>query len=142
MNTWTRGDFAISTDPARLDLRVIHAFLQGSYWASGISYETVERSVEGSLPFGLYDGVRQIGFARVVTDKATFAYLADVFVDERYRGRGLGAWLVSTVLSHPDLQGLRRWFLLTRDAHGLYRKFGFDALRNPNSAMERRASEI
>jgi len=139
---WVRGAFAISTEESRLDIALIHAYLKSSYWAADIPYEVVQRSVNGSLPFGVYRGASQIGFARVITDRATFAYLADVFIDERYQGQGLGEWLVATVLGHPDLQGLRRWLLMTRDAHGLYRKFGFDDLRNPTSVMERHDPDI
>ena len=123
---WTRGGYTISCDQARLDLEVIYAFLSGeSYWAQGRSRERVERSVANSLPFGLYKGEAQVGFARVVTDYATFAWLADVFVLDSERGRGLGLWLVETVMSHPRLRGVRRWLLATRDAQGLYRRFGF-----------------
>lgn len=123
---WTRGDYAISCDPARLDLEVIHDFLSGeSYWAQGRSRERVERSVANSLSFGLYKGGAQVGFARVVTDYATFAWLADVFVLDSERGRGLGVWLVETIVSHPQLEGMRRWLLATRDAQELYRRFGF-----------------
>lgn len=134
---WRRDEFIISTDPERLDVRTIHAVLTESYWAKGISFDVVKRSIEHSLPFGLYRGAEQIGFARAVTDRATFAYLADVFVIDAYRGRGLGTWLMETIVSHPELQGLRRWVLLTRDAHGLYRKFGFDALNHPDRYMDR-----
>ena len=118
--------FEISTDPARLDLDYLHAFLSESYWSPGIPRETVARAVANSLCFGLYapDGA-PAGFARVVSDHATFAYLADVFVDAAHRGRGLGVWLVETVLAHPELQGLRRWALATADAHALYARFGF-----------------
>ena len=123
---WRRGEYAISTDRARLDLAFIHEFLSTqSYWAQGREVETVRRAVENSLPFGLYRDTRQIGFARVVTDYATFAWLADVFVLDEFRGQGLGVWLVETVLAHPGLQHLRRWTLGTRDAHELYRRFGF-----------------
>lgn len=139
---WRRGGLTISTDPARLDLAVVHGFLTESYWAKGIPIETVRRSIEASLPFGLYRGPRQIGFARVVTDFATFAYLADVFVLPEARGEGLGTWLVETVVSHPRLQGLRRWVLLTADAHGLYRKFGFRELAEPQRYMEIRTTNV
>ena len=126
---WTRGDYAISCDPARLDLEVVYGFLSGeSYWARGRSRERVERSIANSLPFGLYRGGSQVGFARVVTDYATFAWLADVFVLDSERGRGLGLWLVETIMSHPQLQGMRRWLLATRDAQELYRRFGFKDL--------------
>jgi GNAT superfamily N-acetyltransferase len=119
--------YTISTDRSRLDLRRVHRFLSTeAYWSPGVAFETVERSVAGSLPFGVYapDG-SQVGFARVVTDYATFAWLADVYIEEEHRGRGLGKRLVSEVLGHRDLVGLRRWLLATADAHGLYRRFGF-----------------
>jgi GNAT superfamily N-acetyltransferase len=122
---WTRGDYTISTDRSRLDLDVIHGFLTRSYWAEGRSRERVARSVEHSLPFGLYHPSGQVGFARVVTDHVVIAYLADVFVLEPHRGRGLGKWLVESVLGVPELRRLRRWLLGTRDAHDLYRRFGF-----------------
>lgn len=133
---WTRGEFEVSTDPTRIDLEVVHGYLSKSYWARGIPIEIVRRSIEGALPFGVYDGPRQVGFARVITDRATFAYLADVFVLEEYRGRGLGKWLVECIMAHPDLRGLRRWLLATRDAHGLYRQFGFEPLERPESIMQ------
>jgi GNAT superfamily N-acetyltransferase len=133
---WTRGDLVISTDPAKLDRRTIHRFLAGSYWAEGIPLSVVDRSIQHSLAFGLYDGAAQVGFARVITDRATFAYLADVFVLESHRGRGLARWLMEAIRSHPDLQGLRRWVLATRDAHGLYARFGFRSLEDPARYME------
>jgi GNAT superfamily N-acetyltransferase len=133
---WTRGAFSISTDPERLDRALIHEFLGGSYWARGIDRDTVDRSIEGALCFGLYAGAVQVGFARVITDRATFAYLADVFVLDSHRGQGLGVWLMEAVRAHPDLQGLRRWILMTRDAHGLYEKFGFRRIEDPNRCME------
>ncbi|HEY3122302.1 MAG TPA: GNAT family N-acetyltransferase [Vicinamibacteria bacterium] len=132
-----RGRFLVSTDPARLDLEAIHAYLSRSYWAAGRPREVIARSIEGSLCFGLYDGERQIGFARAITDRATFAYLADVYVLEDHRGQGLGVWLMECVFAHPDLQDLRRFTLVTRDAHDLYRKFGFEPLRQPEGYMER-----
>lgn len=133
-----RDGFTISTDPARLDLDVIHAFLIHSYWAEGIPRGVVTRGIEHSLNFGLYapDGA-QIGFARAITDRATFAYLGDVFVLEKWRGRGLGLWLVECVLAHPDLQGLRRWMLVTRDAHGIYERFGFETIEDARRLMAR-----
>jgi GNAT superfamily N-acetyltransferase len=134
---WRREPYEISTDPARIDLDVVHGYLAGeSYWAPGIPREVVRRSIAHALPFGLYAPAGQVGFARVVTDRATFAYLGDVFVLPAHRGRGLGVWLVSTVLAHPDLQGLRRWHLATRDAHGLYARFGFTAC-DPAVSMDR-----
>jgi len=135
-NEWRRDGYVISTDPGRLDLELVHRFLTQSYWSPGIPFETVSRMIAHSLPFGLYHGQRQIGFARAITDRATFAYLADVFVLEEFRGRKLGEWLVQVVVSHPELQGLRRWVLLTRDAHSLYRKFGFTDIHQPGRYME------
>lgn len=136
MNEWRRGDLAISTDPSRLDRSLIACFLAGSYWAKGIPQEVVDRSIEGSLCFGLYRGQTQLGFARVITDYATFAYLADVFVVETSRGEGLGVWMMEVIMSQPRLQNLRRWMLATRDAHGLYEKFGWRSLENPERMME------
>jgi len=122
---WARGEYTISTDRRRLDLDVIHGFLVRSYWAEGRTRERVAESIECSLPFGLYHREQQVGFARVLTDYVVLAFLADVFVLEPHRGRGLGAWLVETVTSLPELGAIRRWLLGTRDAHDLYRKFGF-----------------
>lgn len=133
---YQRARFLVSTDPSLLDLVAIHHFLTHCYWAQGISKKLVERSINGSLCFGLYDGRTQIGFARVITDRATFAYLADVYVLEQYRGQGLGTWMMECVMAHPELQGLRRWCLLTRDAHGLYRKLGFTSPKDPGRYME------
>ena len=133
---WRRGEFVISTDRTRLDLDLIHRFLAASYWAPGIPRAVVERSIAHSLPFGLYRGTEQVGFARAVSDFATFAWLGDVFVVGAFRGRGLGDWLVETVIAHPDLHGLRRWHLMTRDAHRLYRKHGFSPLAAPDRHME------
>ena len=128
-NEWHKGEFTISDDRARLDVGLIHEFLSTqSYWARGRRIEVVRRALENSLPFGLYKGERQVGFARAVTDYATFAWLADVFVLGEFRGHGLGVWLAETAFSHPELQGLRRWVLATRDAHELYRRFGFKAV--------------
>ena len=137
-HTWTHsgGEFEITTDPARIDVAAVHRFLTASYWAQGIPEETVRKSIEHSLCFGIYRGPRQVGFARVITDYATFAYLADVFVLEGFRGRGLGVWLMECIMAHPELEGLRRWSLVTRDAHGLYRKFGFRELAAPERWME------
>ena len=134
---WKRGDYTISCDVERLDLGVVHKFLRTSYWAKDVSEEAVRRSIEHSLCFGVYDHESQVGFARVITDRATFAYLADVFILEQHRGHGLGAWLIETIVSHPELSGLRRWILVTRDAHDLYRKYGFRELRSPEWFMER-----
>jgi GNAT superfamily N-acetyltransferase len=135
---WTRGEFVISTDRSRVDVEAVHRFLStDSYWSPGIPLEVVRRAIENSLPFGLYRGRELVGFARVTTDFATFAYLADVFVLDAVRGRGLGKWLVETLVAHPDLQGLRRWMLATRDAHGLYAQHGFSPLKAPERFMER-----
>ena len=130
------GPITVDLDPARLDLAVVHGFLAESYWAKGIPLETVRRSIRNSLCFGLYEAENQIGFARVVSDRATFAYLADVFVLESHRGRGLGKLLMGAVVAHPDLQGLRRWMLATRDAHGLYAQYGFTPLPVPERFMQ------
>lgn len=137
-----RGDYLISTDRARLDTNLIHDYLSNSsYWAVGRSIETVRRSIEHSLCFGLYKGDEQIGFARVVTDYATFAWVADVFILDPFRGLGLGKWLVEVMLTHRELQGFRRWTLATKDAHGLYHQFGFTELKRPERWMERRDPE-
>jgi GNAT superfamily N-acetyltransferase len=126
----------VSTDKSKLDLALIHEFLSRSYWAEGIPLELVKRSIEHSLCFGVYDPSQQIGFARVVSDFATFAYLADVFILESFRGRGLAKLLMREIMSHPELQGLRRFMLATRDAHELYGQFGFAALARPDYQME------
>jgi GNAT superfamily N-acetyltransferase len=132
-----RGEFLVSTDPARLDLDVVHNFLTNCYWAKGIPRETVARSIEHSLCFGIYDGSSaQVGFARVVSDFATVAYLGDVFVLESHRGRGLSKFMMQCIMQHPALQGFRRWILLTRDAHGLYERFGFTPLKSADMYME------
>jgi N-acetylglutamate synthase-like GNAT family acetyltransferase len=134
----TRGEYTISTDPQRLDMDVIYAFLHNdSYWRKGVARSIVEKSVRNSLCFGVYHHESQVGFCRVVTDYATFGWLADVFILPAYRGRGLSKWLVETVVSHPDLQGLRRMILATRDAHGLYAKYGFKVVDNSDRYMER-----
>jgi GNAT superfamily N-acetyltransferase len=129
--------FTIDTDKARLQWETIHRFLSESYWAKGLPLDVLRRAIEGSLCFGVYDGDDQVGFARVISDYATFAYLADVFVLESHRGRGLAGRLMNAVVSHPQLQGLRRWVLATRDAHGLYAKFGFAPIAAPDRFMER-----
>lgn len=125
----TKDDLLISDDPALLDIAVIHDYLSGqSYWAEHVPREIVEKSIANSLCFGLYKSGKQIGFGRLVTDKATFAYLADVFILEEYRGQGLSKWLMEVIQSHPEVQGLRRWMLMTRDAQGLYEQFGWTVL--------------
>ena len=137
-DTWQRGNYEISTDRSRLDLELIHSYLSNeSYWASGRSREVIERSIENSLPFGIYTQNKQVGFARIVTDYATFAWVADVFVLAEHRGRGLSKWLMEVIITHPRLQGFRRWVLSTKDAHGLYEKFGFILLHRPERWMER-----
>ncbi len=137
-----QDEYSISCDPARLDLAVVHGFLSTSYWSLGLPIEVLQRAIAGSICFGLYHGDSQVGFARVVTDKATFAYLCDVFVLEAHRGRKLGRWMMEAITSHPDLQGLRRFVLVTRDAHGLYGKFGFRALARHEGYMELHRPDI
>lgn len=134
--TWRQDDFWVTDDYAALDITLIHDFLRHSYWAEEIPRETVVRSLENSICFGLFHNNEQIGFCRVVSDLATFAYLADVFVIERFRGRGLGKWLIDCVLQHEELQGLRRWMLATLDAHWLYEKHDFVPLKHPEWFME------
>ena len=135
---YRQGELEISTDPARLDVGAIHQFLANeSYWAPGVARDVMEKAIAHSLNFGLYTGARQIGLARVVSDYATYAYLCDVYVHADFRGQGLGQWLMSCVVAHPDLQGLRRFMLATRDAHGLYEQFGWKALARPERHMER-----
>ena len=132
-----RDHFTISTESTRLDLDAIADMLSHAYWAAGRPREIIVRSIRHSLVFGLYDGKRQIGLARVVSDYAIFAWLCDVFIHEEYRGQGLGKWLMETVTGHPDLQGLKRILLATRDAHGLYAQFGWKPLSSPERWMER-----
>lgn len=131
-----RGEFSVSSEHERVDFDAVHAFLTTVYWSEGISRELLAKAIANSIPFSLYHGDRQIGFARVVTDRATYAYLADVYVLEEYRGRGLGTWMMEVVMSHPDLQGLRRFELSTRDAHRLYARVGFGPLLFPERHME------
>jgi GNAT superfamily N-acetyltransferase len=136
------GQYLVSTDPSLLDIDRVQAFLTASYWAEGVPRDIVARSIRHSIPFGLYDGQAQIGFARAITDRATFAYLADVYVEEEYQGQGLGKLLMRAVMAHPDLQGLRRWMLGTRDAQGLYRRYGFTEMGMPDRWMERYDRDI
>ncbi|MEO7307177.1 MAG: GNAT family N-acetyltransferase [Ferruginibacter sp.] len=136
----TKNEFLISTDKRKLDIQFIQNYLcNESYWAKNIPLVTVKKSIEGSLCFGLYvrekENISQVGFARVVSDHATFAYLADVFIIEKFRGKGLSKWMMGEIMIHPELQGLRRWLLATRDAHGLYTKFGFLPLDKPELIM-------
>ena len=133
---WRNGDVLISDNRSLLDLDVIHRFLSESYWSAGVPREVLKRGIENSLCFGVYIGGQQVGFARAITDRATFAYLADVFVLEPHQGRGLGKQLMSFIRAHADLQGLKRWHLVTRDAHGLYTQFGFSGLSEPARHME------
>jgi GNAT superfamily N-acetyltransferase len=138
-----RGEFLISTDPERLDLGVVHGFLTNCYWAKGIPREVVARSIEHALCFAIYDGSgAQVGFARVISDFATIAYVGDVFVLETHRGRGLGKWLMESITQHPQLQNLRRWILTTRDAHNLYSQVGFTPVKAPERFMERHQPDV
>jgi len=132
-----RDTLLISTDPSRLDLNAISDMLSRAYWAKNRTREVITRSMQNSLVFGVYDSDRQIGLARVVTDHATFAWLCDVYILEEYRGRGIGKWLMETILARPDLQGMRRFLLATRDAHELYSRYGFTPLHNPSRWMEK-----
>lgn len=136
MAEYTNGQYWITTDPEKLDLDAIHAYLTRSFWAEGIPKPIVATALANSLCFGLFDRADQVGLARVVTDRATYAYLCDVYVLETHQGRGLGKWLIETVMAHPDLQGLRRFQLVTRDAHGLYSRHGFASPMNPERHME------
>ncbi len=136
--SWERGEYLITTDRSHLDLPLIHSFLSNeTYWAVGRTIEVVQRSIDNSLCFGIYKNTEQVGFARVVTDRATFAWLADVFVVPGHRGRGLSKLLMEVILAHPELQGFRRWVLATKDAHSLYAQFGFIPLHRPERWMER-----
>lgn len=132
-----RGAFVISTERSRIDVSLVHGFLRTAYWSPGVPLDVVQRAIDHSLAFGVYNTTQQVGFGRIVTDYTTFAYLADVFILEPYRGEGLGKWLVETMLAHPELQGLRRWLLATQDAHELYRQCGFAPLNKPERFMER-----
>jgi GNAT superfamily N-acetyltransferase len=139
---YLKGEFTVSSDRERLDLDVVHGFLTECYWAKGIPRDVVARSIENSLCFGVYASGKQIGFARVISDFATYAYIGDVFVLESFRGRGLGKWLMECIMRHPHLQGLRRWSLITRDAHGLYAQLGFEPLKKPQNYMELHRSDV
>ena len=136
--TAVRGTLRLSTLADEMDVDAVHAYLSGeSYWARGVPRAVVARAIQHSLCIGVFDGAAQVAFARAVTDRATYAYLADVYVLEAYRGRGVGKWMMETLVAHPDLQGLRRWSLMTKDAHGLYTQFGFRPLSHPERSMER-----
>ncbi len=130
-----KGEYAISTDPGKLDADAIYAYLSQSYWAAGRPREVIVKSLQHSLNFGLYHQTQQVGLARIITDFATFAYVCDVYVLEAHRKQGLSKWLMRSMKAHPDLQGIRRWLLITRDAHGLYAQFGFTPLENPTRWM-------
>ena len=132
-----RDGFLLSTDPSLVDVDAICDFLSRAYWAQNRPREVIELSLQNSLVFGIYDGKRQVGLARIVTDYATFAWLCDVFIHEDFRGRGFGKWLMESIISHPKLHGLRRYILATRDAHGLYSQYGFTPMKNPERWMER-----
>ncbi len=138
-----KDGFLISTDKSKLDVDVIFDYLSNrSYWAKGVPLEKVKQAIENSICYGVYEGKSLIGFARVVTDKATIAYIADVFILETHRGKGLSKWLMECILKHPELQGFRRWLLLTKDAHGLYNQFGFNAPEEPETYMELRKKDV
>jgi GNAT superfamily N-acetyltransferase len=132
----TKDAYEIDDDPARLDLDVVHGFVTGSYWAEGVPRDVVDRSLANSLNLGLYDGKSQVGFTRAVTDRATFAWVCDVFVLPGHRGRGLGHWMIETLRGHPDLDGIRRFMLATSDAHQVYADCGFTPLGDPTQYME------
>jgi GNAT superfamily N-acetyltransferase len=136
------GDVLISCDRSRLDVERVHAFLTNAYWSEGVSRETIERGIENSIPFSLYLEGEQVGFARVISDRASYAYLADVYIEEPHRGKGLSKLLMRAVMAHPELRGLRRWILGTRDAHGLYRQFGFTEMQRPERWMEKAAQGL
>jgi GNAT superfamily N-acetyltransferase len=129
------GEYIVTTDKSKIDIEYVHNFLKTSYWAENISFDVVKRSINGSLCFAVFHINKQVGFARVITDTATFAYLADVFIDTSYRGKGLSKLLMKSILKYPDLQGLRRFMLATKDAHGLYKQFSFKPITNPERFM-------
>lgn len=137
-----QAEYFISTDKSRLDIDLVHNFLTNCYWAEGVPRDVVRRSIDNALCFGVFHGSQQVGFARVVTDHATYAYIGDVFIVESHRGRGLAKRLMKTIMEHPELQDLRRWSLVTRDAHGLYQQFGFTALVHPERYMELRDPNV
>lgn len=143
MNTNIERDgLTWSDDAARLDIARLHAWLAATYWSRGIPLDVLQRAIAGSDCFGVYDGNRQVAFARLVTDRATFAYLCDVYVDEAYRGRGIGEWLTSTIQAQPRYQGLRRWMLATRDAHALYARLGWTPVTDPKPLMQRHDPDV
>lgn len=133
---WIKDGYTITTDKSKIDVNYVHQFLTRSYWAAEISIDIVQQSIAGSICFSVFHQDRQIGFARVITDEATFAYLADVFIDESHRGKGLSKWLMQVIMSYPTFQNFRRFLLATRDAHGLYKQFGFEPMNNPERWMQ------
>jgi GNAT superfamily N-acetyltransferase len=142
ISEWRKNDYLISTDKSKIDLDMVHRFLTASYWAENIPKPVVQKSIKNSLCFGVYDQHEQIGFARVISDHATFAYLGDVFILPGYRNKGLAKWLMEVISNHPELQGLRRFTLATRDAHGLYAQFGFTPFDKPERWMQRHNPEV
>ena len=139
---WRKNDYLISTDKAKIDIATVHHFLSQSYWAEGIPIEIVKQSINNSLCFGLYQLQKLVGFARVISDFATFAYLADVFILPEQRGKGLSKWLMKVIIEHPRLQGLRRFTLATKDAHGLYLQFGFTSFDKPERWMQKHNPDV
>ena len=139
---WQKDDYILSTDKTKIDINTVHQFLSHSHWAEGISIELVKQSIENSLCFGIYHLKKQIGFARVISDLTTFAYLADVFIIPEERGKGLSKWLMQMIIEHPHLQGLRRFTLATRDAHELYAQFGFTSFDKPERWMQKHNPDV
>lgn len=139
---WENGEFVVTCDTDRFDLDVISEFLSDSYWASGIPKQLVEKSIRNSLGFAVLNGEQQVGFARIISDYATFAYLGDVFILPEFRGKGLSKWLMECIQSHSDLQDLRRWVLATSDAHGLYHQYGFTPLSRPDRFLEKHDPDV
>jgi len=138
-----KDNYFLSTEKSKLDIKFIHDFLcNKSYWAKGILLETVKTAIENSLCYGIYINGKQVGFARVVSDKSTFGYIGDVFVVDEHRGKGLSKWLMECIMKHPELQGFRRWIILTRDAHSLYQKFGFTPVKKPQNYIENHSPEV
>ncbi|PKN97175.1 MAG: GNAT family N-acetyltransferase [Chloroflexi bacterium HGW-Chloroflexi-5] len=136
--TETNGEFTITTDKSKMDLATIHRFLsEESYWCKNVPVKRVKKAMDHSLNFGVFHGDRQVGYARVISDFSSVAYLGDVFILKEFRGQGLSKWMMETIISHPELQGLRRWILLTADAHELYRKYGWTNIKNPEKWMEK-----
>jgi len=139
---WRKGNYLVSTDKNKIDTTAVHHFLSRSYWAEGISSEIVKKGIDNSLCFGVYNQAKLVGFARVISDFATFAYLADVFIIPEERGKGLSKWLIKLIIEHPQLQGLRRFTLATKDAHGLYAQFGFTLFDMPERWMNRHNPDV